>query len=113
MIIFGTTTPDQICPNTSSHVQKLMCAKNAACIDLNTACTSFLYSLTAATSMIRTGVIKNAIVIGAEVISPLIDWHNRNIAILFGNGASALYIEATDQKEGLLAEELGCFCDVR
>jgi len=63
--------------------------------------------------MIRTGVIKNAIVIGAEVISPLIDWHNRNIAILFGDGASALYIEATDQKEGPLAEELGCFGDVR
>ena len=113
LIIFGTTSPDQICPNTSSHVQKLLGAKNAACMDLNTACTSFLYSLTAATSMIRTGVIKNAIVIGAEVISPLIDWHNRNIAILFGDGASAVHIEASDHKEGLLAEELGCFGDVR
>ncbi|MCJ7771589.1 MAG: 3-oxoacyl-ACP synthase, partial [Desulfobacterales bacterium] len=113
LIIFGTTTPDQICPNTSSHVQNLLGADNAACIDLNTACTSFLYSLSVATSMIKTGIFRNAIVIGAEVISPLMDWANRNVAILFGDGASAFYIEASDEKEGLLAEELGCFGDVR
>ena len=53
IIIFGTTTADTVCPNTSSHVQKLLGATDAACIDLNTACTSFLYSLSAATSMIR------------------------------------------------------------
>jgi 3-oxoacyl-[acyl-carrier-protein] synthase-3 len=113
LIIFGTTTPDQICPNASSNVQKMLGAKNAACIDLNTACTSFLYSLSVATSMIRTGVFKNAIVIGGEVISPIMDWNNRNVAILFGDGAAAFYLEASDEKEGLLAEELGCFGDVR
>ncbi len=113
VIIFGTTTPDQICPNTSSHVQKLLNAQNAACMDLNSACTSFLYSLSVATSLIKTSVFNNALVIGGEVISPLIDWNNRNVAILFGDGAAAFYLEASDEKEGLLAEELGCFADVR
>jgi len=113
LIIFGTTTADQICPNTSSHVQKMLGASNAACIDLNTACTSFLYSLSTATAMIRTGIFKTAIVIGGEVISPLVDWTNRNIAVLFGDGASAFFLEACDEEEGLLAEELGCYGDVR
>jgi 3-oxoacyl-[acyl-carrier-protein] synthase-3 len=113
LIIFGSTTPDQICPNTASYIQKMLGAKKAACMDLNSACTSFMYSLTAATSMIRTGVVKNAVVIGAEVISPVMDWDNRNVAVLFGDGASAFYVEATDKEEGLLAEELGCFGEVR
>lgn len=113
LIIFGATTPDQICPNTSSHIQKLLGAEKAACMDLNTACTSFMYSLTVATSMIHTGVVKNAIVIGAEVISPIMDWNDRKVAVLFGDGASAFYLEATDKEEGLLAEELGCYGDVR
>lgn len=113
LIIFGTTTPDQICPNTASHVQKLLGAANAACMDLNTACTSFLYSLSVATSMIRTGIFKNAIVIGGEVISPLVDWNNRNISVLFGDGAASFFIESSNIEEGLLAEELGCYADVR
>lgn len=113
LIIFGSTTPDQVCPNTASYIQKMLGAHKAACMDLNTACTSFMYSLTVATSMIRTGVVKNAVVIGAEVISPVMDWDNRNVAVLFGDGASAFYVEATDQEEGLLAEELGCFGEVR
>lgn len=113
LIIFGTTTPDEICPNTSSNVQKLLGATKAACIDLNTACTSFLYSLSTATSMIQTGIFNNAIVIGGEVISPLIDWDNRNIAVLFGDGASAFFIEKSNEKQGLLAESLGCYGDVR
>jgi 3-oxoacyl-[acyl-carrier-protein] synthase-3 len=113
LIIFGTTTPDQICPSTSSHIQKLLESENAACMDLNTACTGFLYSLTVATSMIKTGVVKNAIVIGAEVISPIMDWNNRNVAVLFGDGAAAFFLEACEKTEGLLGEELGCFGEVR
>ncbi len=113
LIIFGTTTPDQICPNTASHIQKLLENEMAACFDLNTACTSFMYSLTVATSMIRTGVVKNAVVIGAEVLAPIMDWNDRNVAILFGDGAAAFYLEASDKEEGLLAEALGCYGDVR
>lgn len=113
LIIFGTTTPDSICPNTASGLQKLLAASNAACMDLNTACTSFLYSMTVATSMIRTGVVRNALVIGAEVISPMMDWDNRNVAVLFGDGAAAFYLEATDEPQGVMAESLGCYGKVR
>ncbi len=113
LIVFGTTTPDSICPNTASGLQKLLAANNAACMDLNTACTSFLYSLTAATSMIRTGVVRNALVIGAEVISPLMDWNNRNVAVLFGDGAAAFFLESSEQPQGVMAEAIGCYGEVR
>jgi 3-oxoacyl-[acyl-carrier-protein] synthase-3 len=82
-------------------------------MDINTACTSFLYSLSTATALIRTGVVKNALVIGAEVISPFIDWSDRNTAVLFGDGGAAVVLEATDREEGLLAERLGCYGESR
>jgi 3-oxoacyl-[acyl-carrier-protein] synthase III len=113
LIVFGTTTPDSICPNTASGLQKLLVASNAACMDLNTACTSFLYSMTVATSMIRTGVVRSALVIGAEVISPLMEWDNRNVAVLFGDGAAAFFLEASEQLQGVMAESLGCYGEVR
>ena len=62
---------------------------HAAAMDVNTACTSFLYGLSSANAMIRTGVVRNAVVIGVEVISPFMDWGNRNVAVLFGDGAAA------------------------
>jgi 3-oxoacyl-[acyl-carrier-protein] synthase-3 len=113
LIIFGTTSADQNCPNTASRVQQLLGASKAACIDLNTACTSFLYGMSVATAMIKTGVVRNALVIGAEVISQAMEWTNRDVAVLFGDGAAALYLEASDVEEGLLAEELGCYGEVR
>ncbi len=82
-------------------------------MDVNTACTSFLYGLSTATAMIRTGVVRNALVIGAELISPFMDWTDRNVAVLFGDGAAAVVLQATDREEGVLAEKLGCFGDAR
>jgi len=113
LIVFGTTTPESICPNTASGLQKLLAAKNSACMDVNTACTSGLYSLTVANSMIRSGVVSNALVIGAEVISPLMEWDNRNVAVLFGDGAAALFLEASTEQQGVMAESLGCYGEVR
>ncbi len=113
LIVFGTTTPDRICPNTASGLQRLLSASNAACMDLNTACTSFLYSTTVANSMIRTGVVRNALVIGAEVISPVMDWNDRNVAVLFGDGAAAFFLEASEEKQGVMAESIGCYGEVR
>jgi 3-oxoacyl-[acyl-carrier-protein] synthase-3 len=63
--------------------------------------------------MIRTGVASNALVLGAEVISPFIDWSDRNTAVLFGDGAAAVVLQATDAEEGLLAERLGCYGESR
>ena len=113
LIVFGTCTPDQLCPNVASRVQQLLGANRAAAMDVNTACTSFLYALSTATAMIKTGVVKSALVIGAEVISPIMDWSNRDVAVLFGDGAAAFYLEASDNEEGLLDQALGCYGEVR
>jgi 3-oxoacyl-[acyl-carrier-protein] synthase-3 len=82
-------------------------------MDVNTACTSFLYSLSTATALIRTGVVRNALVLGGEVITPFIDWSDRNTAVLFGDGCAAVVLQATDAEEGLLAERLGCYGESR
>lgn len=113
MIIFGSTSPDMMAPNSASGVQKMLGCSHAASMDLNTACTSGMYGLSVATSMIQTGVISSAIVIGAEVISKYMDWEDRSVAILFGDGAAAFYLEATDEPCGVIAETLGCYADVR
>jgi 3-oxoacyl-[acyl-carrier-protein] synthase-3 len=113
LIIYGSCSNDEQVPNTASGVQAALGATRAASIDLNTACTSFLYSLTAATSMIRTGVAKTALVIGVEIISPFMDWDNRNVAVLFGDGCAAVVLQAPDKPEGVIGEPLGCLADAR
>lgn len=109
LVVFGTTSFDEQAPNMASGVQQRIGADGCAAMDVNTACTSFLYGLSTATAMIRTGVVKNAVVIGAELISPFMDWTNRNVSVLFGDGAAAVVLEATDEAEGVLAEKLGCY----
>jgi len=117
LIVFGSTTFDEFCPNAASNVQRLLGASNAGCMDVNTACTSGMYSFSVANAMIKSGAVKSALVIGAEVISPLMDWSNRDVAVLFGDGAAAFYLEATDQDagedRGILAETLGCYGESR
>jgi 3-oxoacyl-[acyl-carrier-protein] synthase-3 len=113
LIVFGTCSHDDQVPNMASGIQARVGANHAAAMDVNTACTSFLYGLSTATAMIRTGVVRNALVIGAELISPFMDWTDRNVAVLFGDGAAAVVLQATDREEGLLAEKLGCFSDAR
>ncbi len=113
LIVFGTCSHDDQVPNMASGIQARVGASHAASMDVNTACTSFLYGLSTATAMIRTGVVRNALVIGAELISPFMDWTDRNVAVLFGDGAAAVVLQATDRPEGLLAEKLGCFGDAR
>jgi 3-oxoacyl-[acyl-carrier-protein] synthase-3 len=100
-------------PNTASGLQYRLGATNAAAMDVNTACTSFLYGLSAASGMIRAGTVRRALVVGVETISPFMDWDNRNVAILFGDGCAAVVLEATDREEGVLADKLGCYADAR
>ena len=97
----------------ASGIQARIGAQPAAAFDINTACTSFLYGLSTATALIRTGVVRNALVIGAELISPFMDWSNRDVAVLFGDGAAAVVLEASTREEGVLAEKLGCFGEAR
>ncbi len=113
LIVFGTCSHDDQVPNTASGIQARIGAHSAAAMDINTACTSFLYGLSSATALIRTGVVRNALVIGAELISPFMDWANRDVAVLFGDGAAAVVLEATEREEGVIAEKLGCYADAR
>ncbi|MEP7181141.1 MAG: ketoacyl-ACP synthase III [Betaproteobacteria bacterium] len=113
LIVYGSCSNEEQIPNTSSGLQFRLGATHAAAMDVNTACTSFLYSLSTATAMIRTGVVKNALVVGVEVIAPFMDWHNRNVSILFGDGCAAVVVQATNEAEGLLGEKLGCYADAR
>ncbi|MEO8307701.1 MAG: ketoacyl-ACP synthase III [Pseudomonadota bacterium] len=113
LIVFGTTSHEDQAPNQASGLQKQLGAKNAASMDVNTACTSFLYSLSTANALIRTGTVRTALVIGGEVISRFMDWRNRNVAVLFGDGCAALVLQATAGEEGVLAEKLGCDVDGR
>ena len=113
LIVFGTCSHEDQVPNMASGIQLRIGAQGAAAFDINTACTSFLYGLSMATALIRTGVVRNALVIGAELISPFMDWTDRDVAVLFGDGAAAVVLEASTLEEGVLSEKLGCYADAR
>src|SRR5262245_15643794 len=113
LIVYGSCSNDEQVPNSASGVQAALGAGAAAAMDVNTACTSFLYALSTATAMVRTGVVRNAVVVGVELISPFMDWENRNVAVLFGDGCAAVVVEASEREEGLLGEQLGCIAEAR
>ena len=112
LIIYGGVSNDELCPNSASGVQVLLGARDAAAMDLNTACTSFCYGLVAASGMIRSGSVRNAVVIGVELISRYMDWNDRNVAVLFGDGAAAVVLEQGEE-ESLVASVLGCDAEAR
>ncbi|HRE59973.1 MAG TPA: ketoacyl-ACP synthase III [Micropepsaceae bacterium] len=114
LIVMGTTTHDEQCPNQASGVQhRIPGAEGCGAMDVNTACTGFLYGLSTASALIKTGAIKTALVLGGELISPFMDWNDRNVAVLFGDGCAAVVLQATDNDEGLKLEKLGCYGDSR
>jgi 3-oxoacyl-[acyl-carrier-protein] synthase III len=113
LIVYGSCSNDEMVPNTASGLQYKLGADNAAAMDVNTACTSFLYGLSTANALIRTGTAKRALIVGVELISRYMDWDNRGVAVLFGDGCAAIVIEQTEERTGLLAETLGCYGDAR
>ncbi len=113
LVIYGSVSNDEAVPNSASGVQQRIGATHAASIDVNTACTSFMYALSIGTAMIKTGVVRNALLIGVELISRYMDWDNRNVAVLFGDGAAAMLIEASDTESGVIKEKLQCYADAR
>jgi 3-oxoacyl-[acyl-carrier-protein] synthase-3 len=113
LVIYGSCSNDETVPNSASGVQQRIGATQAAAFDVNTACTSFMYGLTIGSSMIKSGVVKNALVIGVELISQYMDWDNRNVAVLFGDGAAAVVLQASEQPSGVIAEKLQCYADAR
>jgi 3-oxoacyl-[acyl-carrier-protein] synthase-3 len=108
LIVLATCTPDTVIPSTAAHVQRKIGAFNAAVFDLNAGCSGFIYSLSVATTMIRSGAYKKALVIGSERITWFLNWSLRDSAVLFGDGAGAVVLEPSDQESGLLFSHLGC-----
>ncbi len=94
LIIVATSSQDSAFPSTACLVQNKIEAINATCFDLAAACTGFVYALDTAAQFLKTGRFKNALVIGAEMMSKGLDWSDRGTCILFGDGAGAIYIEA-------------------
>ncbi len=113
LIVYGSCSFDEQVPNTASGLQYLLGAANAAAMDVNTACTSFLYGLSTASAMIRAGTVANALVVGVEVVTPFMDWSNRNVAVLFGDGCAAVVLQAADEESGVVADKLGCYAEAR
>jgi 3-oxoacyl-[acyl-carrier-protein] synthase-3 len=113
LILLASFTNDSLCPNTASLVQDAIGARNAASIDLNSACTGFFYGLHIGTNLVRTGAHKKVLVIGGELMSQCLNWARRDIAVLFGDACGAVVIEASDKEVGLLAAKIGCEADAK
>ena len=113
LIIVATVTPDMFFPSTACFVQKKIEAWNAVCFDLSAACSGFLFALQTARHYINTGNRKTALIIGAEKLSSLINWKDRNTCVLFGDGAGAVVVRrmddgATNPPGRILSAVMGC-----
>ena len=97
LIIVGTTTPDQVFPNMGCLLQQRLGIHGCMALSLEAACTGFIYGLSVADKFISSGSCKRALVLGAETLSRMVDWKDRNTCVLFGDGAGAVVLEASDQ----------------
>lgn len=106
LIIVASVTADYGTPSLACMVQKEIGAVNAVAFDVNAACSGFMFALSIADKYIKTGVYENAIVIGAETLSKIVDWKDRSTCVLFGDGSGGAYVEKSED-EGIIKEELG------
>lgn len=107
LIIVATVTADMAFPSTACIVQDNIGAKRAAAFDLGAGCSGFLYELAVATQFIATGVYDKVLIIGAETLSKIMDWSDRNTCVLFGDGAGAAILGPTEEGSGVLSTHLG------
>jgi len=107
LVITATCTPDLIFPASAALVQHELGAENAAAFDLNAACSGFIYALATASQFIASGTYTNILVLGSEVYSRILDWQDRSTCILFGDGAGAVVMQASDTPPGSLNFVLG------
>ncbi len=105
LIIVATSTPDMVFPSTACILQNKLGANGCAAFDVQAVCSGFIYALSVADAMIQTGAAKKALVIGAEVFSRILDFKDRTTCVLFGDGAGAVVLEASDTP-GILASDL-------
>ena len=105
LLIVGTTTPDLIFPSTACLLQDRLGANGCPAFDVNAACSGFIYALTVADKFIRSGSARTALVVGAETLSRMIDWSDRGTCVLFGDGAGAVVLKASEEA-GVLSTHL-------
>jgi 3-oxoacyl-[acyl-carrier-protein] synthase-3 len=106
LIVLATATPDQTFPSSATKVQAALGIKDCVAFDVHAVCTGFLYALSVADSMLRSGNANKALVIGAETFSRILDWEDRATCVLFGDGAGALVLSGEDSDSGILATKL-------
>lgn len=103
LIVFATTTPDKTFPSSATILQnKLGISNKCFAFDVQAVCCGFIYALNIANNFIKTGQVKTALIIGAETISRIVDWTDRNTCVLFGDGAGAVILQATEEDKGIL-----------
>ncbi|WMM25677.1 beta-ketoacyl-ACP synthase III [Tissierella sp. MB52-C2] len=107
LIIVATVTADHAFPSTACIIQKNIGAMKAAAFDINVGCSGFVYGLSIGESFIKSGTYKKVLVIGAETLSRVVDWEDRNTCVLFGDGAGACVLEKCEEGSGILSSELG------
>ena len=106
LIVLATATPDQTFPSSATKVQAALGIADCIAFDVHAVCTGFLYALSVADSMLRSGNATKALVIGAETFSRILDWEDRATCVLFGDGAGALVLAAEESERGILATKL-------
>ena len=106
LIVLATATPDQTFPSSATKVQAALGISDCIAFDVHAVCTGFLYALSVADSMLRSGNAAKALVIGAETFSRILDWEDRATCVLFGDGAGALVLGANESESGVLATKL-------
>lgn len=107
LLIVPTITPDMPWPNTACLIQNNIGAVNAACVGLEAACTGFIYALETARNYLATGAARTALVVGAEKMSSILDWEDRNTCVLFGDGAGAVVLRSGGDESGLIGSVMG------
>jgi 3-oxoacyl-[acyl-carrier-protein] synthase III len=106
LIVLATATPDQTFPSSATKVQAMLGIPDCIAFDVHAVCTGFLYALTVADSMIRSGSANTALVIGSETFSRILDWEDRATCVLFGDGAGAIVLTAEEGERGILSTKL-------
>src|ERR1044072_9492021 len=106
LILCATVSPDQILPSTGCIIQAELGANKAAAMDVVAACSGFLYGVTLADTMIRTGQTRYALVVGAEILTQYVDYTDRKTCVLFGDGAGAAVLGSVDGNRGILASKI-------
>jgi len=105
LLVVGTTTPDLVFPSTACLVQARLDLPDCGAMDVNAACSGFMYALSIADKYVRCGEVKKALVIGVDKLTAMVDWNDRGTAILFGDGAGAVVLEAADEA-GILSTHI-------